>query len=215
MHMRATIRSSTQILTDWNIGCANNDGHCIDDYADADSKKYFRKAKDVTLKGNQIIVDGKVIGTFEHLSFDDFSPFAQGVFDAMSAQREPTKQLIASLAAESVLLGATDFLVGKAIQTGVEAYRAYRVAKSAAETLRDLSGQTRQAAREVLKKSGYVAKGTTPGGYEKWYHPDGSRVQIRPDGEVVRTAPKADGYRPRIGPDGNRTSSHNTGERVH
>jgi beta-lactam-binding protein with PASTA domain len=80
--------------------------------------------------------------------------------------------------------------------------------------LPNLSGLSKEAAREVLEKNGFKNRGTTPGGYEKWYYPDGSRVQIRPDGEIVRTAPKIDGYRPRIGPDGARTDSHNTGERV-
>jgi len=69
-----------------------------------------------------------------------------------------------------------------------------------------------------LKTSGFEYRGKTEGGYEKHYHLDGSRVHIRPDGEIVRTGPKmtpqAGGkkYRPRIGPDSNPTTSHNTGE---
>jgi RHS repeat-associated protein len=104
------------------------------------------------------------------------------------------------------------------------AWRAARAAeeaaRSAAERLPNLAGKTRTDARQALKDVGFENKGTTPGGYEKWYHPDGSRVQIRPDGEVVRSAPKtspAGGgakYRPRIGPDGKPTTSHNTGEKV-
>jgi RHS repeat-associated protein len=86
--------------------------------------------------------------------------------------------------------------------------------RSAASALPDLTGLTREAARDILEENGFKNKGTTPGGYEKWYHPDGSRVQIRPDGEIVRTGPKVDGYRPRIDAEGNRTDSHNTGERV-
>ena len=96
------------------------------------------------------------------------------------------------------------------------------VLNSAAEALSDLTGKTREEAHQTLTDDGFVHKGTTVlGGYEKYYHPDGSRVQIRSDGEVVRTAPKVQdpnpnerGYRPRIGPDGMPTDSHNTGERV-
>ena len=29
-------------------------------------------------------------------------------------------------------------------------------------------------------------KGRTPGGYYKYYHPNGSKVQIRPNGQVYR-----------------------------
>ncbi|MGH9822316.1 MAG: RHS repeat domain-containing protein, partial [Blastocatellia bacterium] len=86
---------------------------------------------------------------------------------------------------------------------------------SGAGRLPNLDGATREEAGTILRETGFEYKGTTPGGYEKWYHPDGSRVQIRPDGEVVRSGPKAgQGYRPRIGPDGQPTASHNTGERV-
>ena len=95
---------------------------------------------------------------------------------------------------------------------------------SAAEDLPDLKGKTREEARKELGDAGYQDKGTTPGGYEKWYHPDGSRVLIRPNGEVTRTGPKvtpADGgkkYRPAIGSDGQTLKTpediHNTGENL-
>jgi len=93
----------------------------------------------VTLDYNMglIYVGGNVIGSFEHLSFDDFTPFQQGLFDAMSAQRTATKGLIASLAAESAAWGVSNFLIGKAIEFGVEAYTAYRSAQVA---LSDLGG---------------------------------------------------------------------------
>ncbi|HEY6805045.1 MAG TPA: RHS repeat-associated core domain-containing protein [Pyrinomonadaceae bacterium] len=93
-------------------------------------------------------------------------------------------------------------------------------AASAAERLPNLTGKTRTEARKILEEGGFENKGTTSGGYEKWYHEDGSRVQIRPNGEVVRSGPKitptggGPKYRPRIGQDGNPTSSHNTGEKV-
>ena len=96
--------------------------------------------------------------------------------------------------------------------------------ESAAQDLPDLTGQTREQAREELRNVGYEYRGFTAGGYEKWYHPDGSRVQIRPSGEVTRVGPKvkpADGgkkYNPAIGSDGRilRTPEeiHNTGENL-
>jgi RHS repeat-associated protein len=133
-------------------------------------------------------------------------------------------------------------------QAAYRAYRAYRAARaaqavqnaigdddvpqeddaetgdtteSAAEQCPDLSGKTRDEARKELEKLGFKDNGTSPGGYEKWYHPDGSRVYIKPDGSISRTGPKIKnpdpnkrGYRPIIGPDGKPTSSHNTGETV-
>jgi RHS repeat-associated protein len=57
---------------------------------------------------------------------------------------------------------------------------------TAVQKLRNLSGMSRAAARQELKKEGFQYKGNTAGGYEKWYHPDGSKIQIRPNGEVVR-----------------------------
>jgi len=70
-----------------------------------------------------------------------------------------------------------------------------------------------------LEDIGFENKGTSPNGYEKWYHKDGSRIYIKPDGSVSRTGPKTQnpdpnkrGYRPRVGPDGKRTTSHTTGE---
>lgn len=111
------------------------------------------------------------------------------------------------------------------IRGAVSSFAAWRTARaaeeaarSAAERLPNLAGRTRTEARQVLKDVGFQNKGTTPGGYEKWYHPDGSRVQIRPDGEVVRSAPKISPsgggpkYRPRIGQDENRRH-HTTQER--
>ncbi|MBC6419043.1 MAG: hypothetical protein GDA44_09775, partial [Prochloron sp. SP5CPC1] len=95
---------------------------------------------------------------------------------------------------------------------------------SGAENLPNLTGKTRNEARQELRNKGFDYRGVTPGGYEKWYHPDGSRVQIRPNGEVTRQGPKiipTDGgkkYRPAIGPNGERLTTpqeiHNTGENL-
>jgi RHS repeat-associated protein len=94
--------------------------------------------------------------------------------------------------------------------------------ESGAEDLPNLTGKTREEAKNELQESGFEYQGNTPGGYEKWYHPDGSRVQIRPNGEVTRQGPKVapegggNKYRPAIGPDGQRLTTpeeiHNTGE---
>ena len=47
--------------------------------------------------------------------------------------------------------------------------------KSAAQDLRNLSGMSREAAQEVLEKSGFKPRPPTRGGYQQWVHPDGSR----------------------------------------
>jgi beta-lactam-binding protein with PASTA domain len=80
--------------------------------------------------------------------------------------------------------------------------------KSAATELENLTGKTRVEAKEYLEKAGFEYKGSTAGGYDKFYHPDG---------EVVRTGPKiksAEGksYNPRVDQHGQFTQTHNTGE---
>ena len=52
---------------------------------------------------------------------------------------------------------------------------------SAGGKLQDLTGKTREEARQILEDDGFVHKGDTERGCGKWYHPDGSRVQIRPN----------------------------------
>jgi hypothetical protein len=89
-----------------------------------------------------------------------------------------------------------------------------------AQNVTDLTGKSREEAVDELEESGFEHQGETEGGYDKWYHPDGSRIQIRPNGEVVRTGPKTtpeEGgkkYRPRYDQNGNKTDSHNTGEKL-
>jgi hypothetical protein len=90
---------------------------------------------------------------------------------------------------------------------------------SAAGQLPDLTGKTRPEADKALTDAGFKHTGTSAGGYENYQHPDGSRVYIRPNGEVIRTPPPeyaADGSRSnkgaRVGPDGEPTDKHNTGE---
>ena len=68
--------------------------------------------------------------------------------------------------------------------------------------------------REVVLQNHMQMKGRSPWCYSTTGLGNLPFPPRFPDGEVVRTAPKTDGYRPRIGPDGSRTDSHNTGERV-
>jgi RHS repeat-associated protein len=109
----------------------------------------------------------------------------------------------------------TCVLVGFCLaRTGKAAYDAYRAARaiaravamaneigdddansgnaagSAAEQCPALSGKTRAEAKDELEKLGFKDNGTSGGGYDKWYHPDGSRIFIKPDGSVSRTGPK-------------------------
>ena len=70
-----------------------------------------------------------------------------------------------------------------------------------------------------MEEQGFKYKKRTKGGYEKFHHPDGSRIYIRPNGEIVRTGKKViskEGrkYAPRISPGGKRTESHSTGEKI-
>ncbi|MEL7064862.1 MAG: hypothetical protein AAFP00_14070, partial [Bacteroidota bacterium] len=52
--------------------------------------------------------------------------------------------------------------------------------------LGDLEGLGPLKADKALKSNGFVFKGRTPGGYYKYYHPNGAKLQIRPDGQVYR-----------------------------
>jgi RHS repeat-associated protein len=56
--------------------------------------------------------------------------------------------------------------------------------------LPDLDGLGEDEAAATLEDNGLDNKGKTEGGYDKFYHPDGSRVQISPDGKVKVTGKK-------------------------
>jgi RHS repeat-associated protein len=92
--------------------------------------------------------------------------------------------------------------------------------QSASEKLPNLTGKSREEADKELEDAGFSPKGETKGGYKEYRHPDGSRIWIRPNGDIVRLNPKVQpegggkGYRPRIGPDGTRIGTHNTGEKL-
>jgi hypothetical protein len=54
------------------------------------------------------------------------------------------------------------------------------------KNLGSLKGVGTLETNKILKSSGFVFKGRTPGGYYKYYHPNGAKIQIRPDGQVYR-----------------------------
>ncbi|WP_216905939.1 PASTA domain-containing protein [Nocardia noduli] len=91
---------------------------------------------------------------------------------------------------------------------------------SAAAKVPNLQGKTLDEAERAIENQGFTQKGETTGGYRRYVHSDGSQVWIRPDGEVIRLGPKVDpgpnakNYHPRIGPDGQLTDKHSTGETV-
>ena len=49
-----------------------------------------------------------------------------------------------------------------------------------------LKGVGKVEADRILKLNGFVFKGRTPGGYYKYYHPNGAKIQVRPNGQVYR-----------------------------
>lgn len=58
--------------------------------------------------------------------------------------------------------------------------------RCAAQRLPNLDHMPRREAEDLLRRHGFGLASTTPGGYARWRHPDGSHVWIRPDGEIVR-----------------------------
>ena len=81
--------------------CDTN-GNCYDSYSDADFDRNLRPNS-----RNGTIFDGKgnQIGSYEHTSFDDLSPFGNMVFNQMSARRQASNQLIVAVVATSAIVG--------------------------------------------------------------------------------------------------------------
>jgi len=86
-------------------------GNCYDEYADEDFYKNFTgkhaKQEGVSFKGSKILKDGKEIGTWQRLSFDDLSPAGNAFLAGMSDRRQASNAFIATFAAGSVAVGAT------------------------------------------------------------------------------------------------------------
>ena len=77
----------------------------------------------------------------------------------------------------------------------------------------NLKGASRKEADVMLRAENPTRVHTTAGGYTEYRFADGSSVWIRPDGEVIRVpAPGTAGPGFRVGPDGNLTNQHSTGE---
>lgn len=82
-------------------------GNSIDDYADDDFNKNFRRNKSIKLKDGNIYQNGELIGHYERLSFDDFGPRAQGVYNELSARRNASYQAIGGFTIGTAVVGAT------------------------------------------------------------------------------------------------------------
>jgi RHS repeat-associated protein len=65
----------------------DTDGNSFDDYSDEDFKRNFRRNKSIKLKDGNIYQNGQLIGSYERLSFDDFGPLGQGVYNQLSRSR--------------------------------------------------------------------------------------------------------------------------------
>ena len=145
--------------------------------------------------GNITLADGSAGGSYKQTAVD-LSLSSSSIVMGVGQMAGPTLQVIgvgAVIATAEVALPMTGLeLAGAGPGIGT-------LLKSSARRLPNLKGLSKDAARKALNEAGFKPHGTTPRGYEKWYAPDESRVQIRPDGEIVRTDPKTDGYRPRIG----------------
>jgi hypothetical protein len=175
-------------------------------------------------------------------------PVSMGLWEFMKREiirRAPA--LAAKVAGLSLADGALPIgeliALGLTVWTLKEIYDAYQVHMStseesssneseangdhdkAAAKVPDLTGKTRQEAEEELNDNGFQKDKTTPGGYERWRHEDGSEIWIGPDGEVDRFLPKERSsvtgkmYKPRIDQHGNRipwqpgtAGGHHTGE---
>ncbi|MGH9900176.1 MAG: hypothetical protein ACRD4L_15130, partial [Pyrinomonadaceae bacterium] len=99
------------------------EGACTDndtDLSDADFNKFFRNAKDITLKDGQVFQNGNLIGSFERQSFDDLSDFANGVIFGNGDTAGLVDRAPAAGNASLTLLGGS-VLVGAGVGAGIYA----------------------------------------------------------------------------------------------
>lgn len=155
----------------------------------------------LTLTGTTNGVDNNTHSRYLTNGDVPLNAFAQGVFSqpVVGYARNTVQNYIAP-----PLLGFLMFAVPGALEAGGPEIAS--ILKSAAQSLPKLGGMTREAAREALEKNGFKPQGTTKGGYEKWGHPDGSKVWIGPDGGIDKIPPGGGGYR--VTPDGNIARPH-------
>ena len=129
--------------------------------------------------------DGNQIGTYERTYIDREYALAYGVADGFERKAPVVGAAIVGAAGAGACIGAP------ALCPAVS-----RVVKEVTKKIlqrkqfKNLDGLRRGQAQQQLRKEGFQNKGNTEGGYEKWSHPDGSKIQIRPNGEIIRTPSK-------------------------
>lgn len=185
--------------------------------SDTDSGVYVNGTVDV----NSLSYNGKDLGYSYSNSEDDtggvgvlglgssgsnsgqLNPYAQAVFSqpVIGYARNTVNNYIAP-----PLLTFLSFAVPGALEAGGPEITSLGLLKSAAQALPKLGGMTKEAAKEALEKNGFKQQGITKGGYEKWGHPDGSKVWIGPDGGIDKIPPGGGGYR--VTPDGEIARPH-------
>jgi RHS repeat-associated protein len=93
------------------VRICGTDGACTDadtDLSDADFNKYFRDAKDITLKNGNIFQNGELIGSFQRQSFDDLSDqanafiFGRGGMVDQSRRAKPIIEAVGIAAAGQI-----------------------------------------------------------------------------------------------------------------
>jgi RHS repeat-associated protein len=94
----------------------NAEGHCTDDYSDADFEKNFVNDKSIEFKGNEIYKDGQLIGTFERLSFDDLDSSANSVLADLSSRAPAMEEFIYKHQETSAAVAGGRYVVGRIIR---------------------------------------------------------------------------------------------------
>lgn len=189
--MYAYARNNPLLYTDQDgrrYRICDTSGNCYDDYSDADFDKNLGRSA----KGGNIYQDGKVIGTYERLSFDDLSPMGNLFFNEMSLRRQASNQFIAGFAKESIKTAVTGAVVGKAVEVGVEAYLAYKGAQAAAA---EVTGLVVQAVQTVGNKGAVASsKAVALQAAEEWVGIGARPIYRRGTSEVIGKV-SADGQR--------------------
>ena len=129
------------------------------------------------------------------------APSASAFINQTNAYNQAAMPLLGSTAITTA--GVAGLMILGPENAGVAAIS---ILKSSAQRVKNLHGLSKVDARAELEKEGFKPRGVTPGGYEKWYAPDGSKVLIGPDGEVDRIPPGGGGWR--VNSDGNIRRPH-------
>jgi RHS repeat-associated protein len=160
--------------------------------------------------GNQVKA-----GTYNQIDVD-LSPFARGALGgayqrsarALGYMNAAFDYMMAGLLSAGVADAVVPFAPEPPPSFGGGEY-------GVASNIPSLNGMSREDADAALRQQSPTKVHTTTGGYKQYKFADGSQIWIRPDGEIVRVpAPGTAPAGSRIGPDGDLTSSHSTGERL-